>query len=62
MVTKRTPAKKAHKRRAKKIAEPSLWQRLAAIGDSVPAEEWEKLPRDLAKNFDHYAHGSPRQD
>jgi len=28
----------------------------------MPASTWENLPRDLAKNFDHYAHGSPRED
>ncbi len=64
MVTKHTPTKK--KTTARKAASPkgplSLWERLAAIGDAVPDEEWAKLPRDLAKNFDHYAHGSPRQD
>ncbi len=64
MVTKHSPAKKkpAARKAAPKNPPLSLWERLAAIGDAVPDEEWAKLPRDLAKNFDHYAHGSPRQD
>jgi hypothetical protein len=36
--------------------------RLVAIGHRIPDEELATLPRDLAKNFDHYAHGSPRED
>lgn len=40
----------------------TFWHRLAALGESIPAAEWEKLPSDAARNFDHYAHGSPRQD
>ena len=64
MVTKRIPAKKpARRQEPRPKKEPlSLWERLAAIGEEVPNEVWDKLPRYLAKNFDHYAHGSPRQD
>lgn len=39
-----------------------FWEGVMALGRSIPREEWEKLPRDLAKNFDHYLDGSPRQD
>ncbi len=31
-----------------------FWEEVLEIGASVPMEEWEKLPTDLAKNFDHY--------
>lgn len=27
------------------------------LSDSVPLEEWAKLPTDLAENFDDYAYG-----
>lgn len=41
-------------------------RRLADIADSiaatVPSDEWAKLPSDLAKNFEHYRHGCPRED
>ena len=40
----------------------TFWDDLADIGRRIPEEELAKLPTDLAKNFDHYAHGSPRQD
>lgn len=40
--------------------------RLSEIADDaaahVPDEEWAKLPADLAKNFEHYRYGYPRED
>jgi hypothetical protein len=41
---------------------PPIWEVAAAIGASVPAEEWAKVPTDLAANFDSYAYGSRRKD
>jgi hypothetical protein len=68
MVTKHAAAKK--KPTAKRAARPAapkklkrtFWDDLADIGKRIPDEELAKLPTDLSKNFDHYAHGSPRQD
>ena len=40
----------------------SVIDRLVAIGNKIPEADLEQYPRDLAKHFDHYAHGSPRQD
>jgi predicted transcriptional regulator len=40
----------------------SLWDAAARITAAVPDEEWAKLPSDLAKNFDHYHYGHPRED
>jgi hypothetical protein len=37
-------------------------QRIAKIRESIPKEEWQKLPRDFAKNVDHYLYGSPKED
>lgn len=31
-----------------------IWELAAQITASIPAEEWAKLPSDLAQNFDHY--------
>ena len=31
-----------------------VWEQIVEIGASVPEEEWEKLPSDLAANLDHY--------
>jgi hypothetical protein len=38
-----------------------LVDRLRAIGRAVPAEEWERLPRDFNENLDHYLYGSPKK-
>ncbi len=39
-----------------------FWEEVLEIGASVPMEEWEKPPRDLAKNFDHYLYGHPKDE
>lgn len=38
-----------------------IWERIADISAQVPDEEWEKLPKDLSKNVDHYLYGSPKE-
>jgi hypothetical protein len=67
MVTKPVPAKKASVNKRKRKTAPkklkrTFWDDLIEIGHRIPDEELAKLPEDLSKNFDHYAHGSPRQD
>jgi hypothetical protein len=44
-------------------ASPSkpIWEIAVEIGASVPAEEWAKVPTDLAKNLHHYLHGAPKE-
>ena len=32
------------------------------IHESVPASEWEKLPKDGARNKKHYLYGHPKED
>ncbi|MEA2989675.1 MAG: hypothetical protein QOG83_2386 [Alphaproteobacteria bacterium] len=39
-----------------------IWERIADITARVPAEEWEKLPTDLAANHDHYLYGAPKRE
>ena len=39
---------------------PSLDKTSAAIAQDVPDEEWERVPRDLAKNLDHYLYGTSK--
>ena len=39
----------------------SLESELAAIGSSVPAREWAKVPADYFANLDHYLHGAPKK-
>ena len=39
---------------------PSFLQFIEDISAQVPPEEWEKLPKDLSKNLDHYLYGAPK--
>ncbi|MCB9866172.1 MAG: hypothetical protein H6816_06005 [Phycisphaerales bacterium] len=39
-----------------------LLKSIARITEGLPDEELDKLPSDLAKNFDHYHYGHPRED
>ena len=34
---------------------------LSAIGKSVPASEWAKVPADYFANLDHYLYRAPRK-
>ena len=43
------------------FAPGSLEAELSAIGKSVPAREWAKLPADYFANLDHYLHGASRK-
>jgi type I restriction enzyme S subunit len=33
---------------------PPIWEVVAKVSAQVPDEEWQKLPTDLAMNFDDY--------
>jgi len=39
-----------------------LWEKIVALGQSLPPEVRERLPRDLAAEHDHYLYGSPKID
>jgi hypothetical protein len=41
---------------------PPIWEVLEQLGQSVPEEEWDKVPKDAAKNLDFYLYGSPREE
>ncbi|KAM3101061.1 hypothetical protein ACKFKF_09615 [Phormidesmis sp. 146-12] len=41
---------------------PTFLQFVDEISAQVPREEWEKLPKDLSKNIDHYLYGSPKDE
>lgn len=38
------------------------WDIALRIGESIPIDEWAKLPRDLASQFDHYCYGHPKRE
>ncbi len=53
------------RRRAKKLAQGGLdrlTEKLLEIATKIPQSEWDRLPRDLSKNADHYLYGSPKAD
>jgi hypothetical protein len=39
-----------------------FWQAIVEIGEKVPIEEWNKLPKDFARNFEHYMYGAPKEE
>jgi len=40
----------------------SLFARLRASAESIPEEELQRLPTDLAENHDHYLYGTPKRN
>ena len=38
-----------------------IWEVALEIGASVPAEEWAKIPTDLAQNLHHYLYGAAKE-
>ena len=42
-------------------AHKPIWEVAADIRNSLPAEEWEKLPADGAEQHDHYIYGTPKR-
>ena len=59
----RIPKQRLSDRRAK---DPSagktktVWETIDELIARTPEEEWAKLPKDGAKNIDHYLYGSPK--
>lgn len=39
-----------------------IWEVIEELGKSVPEEEWDKIPRDAARNLDHYLYGTPKEE
>jgi|CXWL01.1.fsa_nt_gi hypothetical protein len=67
MVTERKPQPKRRKPamdaqpRAKKIKALDSFSYLMKLGDALPEDVIERMPRDGAQNFDHYLDGTPKQ-
>jgi putative addiction module CopG family antidote len=45
---------------AKPVRKP-IWERAAELRKTIPAEEWDKLPADGARQLKHYLYGSPKR-
>lgn len=41
---------------------PPIWEIAAEIAAQISDEDWAKVPRDLAKNVDHYLYGAPKKE
>jgi hypothetical protein len=39
----------------------NIWEQIVELGNSIPDAELARMPRDGARNFDHYLDGSPKQ-
>jgi hypothetical protein len=39
-----------------------FWEEIIELGASIPKEEWDKIPKDWAKNLDHYRYGTPKEE
>ena len=68
VTTQRRPASnpanggnRSRSRRVAGFAPGSLEAELSAIGSSVPARAWAKVPADYFANLDHYRHGAPKK-
>lgn len=51
-----------HQQRPQSLDSDWIFDFAAELTASVPPEAWAELPTDLAKNFDHYHYGHPRED
>ncbi|UCC29138.1 MAG: hypothetical protein JSU86_13155 [Phycisphaerales bacterium] len=40
---------------------PPIWEVAAEIAGQVSDEEWANVPRDLARNVDHYLYGAAKK-
>lgn len=45
---------------ARKKSRP-IWEIAKEISESIPLEEWQKLPSDGSVNHDHYLYGAPKR-
>ena len=37
-----------------RVTAPPIWERIAELGKSIPEDEWDNVPTDLAENLDEY--------
>ena len=52
----------ANKEPDEKSAPSSILEMIRKIHESVPDSEWEKLPKDGARNLKHYLYGWPKEE
>jgi Arc/MetJ-type ribon-helix-helix transcriptional regulator len=42
-------------------ARKPIWEIAVELRKSIPPEEWDKLPKDGARQHDHYIYGTPKR-
>jgi hypothetical protein len=55
-------AQQPQRKYEEQLAKKSFFQRVRELSASIPQEEWEKLPKDLARNYKHYLYGHPKEE
>src|SRR5258708_983458 len=60
MSHRREPAGQSAEATAQPGRKP-IWERVNDLRDTIPAEEWDKLPVDGARQLKHYLYGSPKR-
>jgi len=55
------PSKRTHNKSTSVTDPLGLEKDLMAMARSIPDSEWEKLPKDLNENLDHYLYGLPKR-
>ena len=58
---KRPRRKSPRPARPRKQKPQSIWDRIAAIGETITPEDLAKIPTDGARNLHHYLHGAPKE-
>ena len=38
-----------------------IWETIEQLGKAIPNEEWDKVPKDLSANIDHYLYGHAKE-
>jgi Arc/MetJ-type ribon-helix-helix transcriptional regulator len=55
------PTTNGHEKTVQPLESKPIWQVFQEIQESVPDEEWAKLPTDLSTQHDHYLYGAPKR-
>ena len=61
LLVQRLKQEQADATQALTAAHTPIWERIIERSAAIPAEEWDKLPTDLAEQHDHYLYGTPKK-
>jgi len=55
-------AQQPYREQSEQSLKKSFFQRVRELSATVPQEEWDKLPKDLSRNYKHYLYGHPKDE